>query len=60
MANTTITKILLRRGPEADRLDITPTMGEPVFTTDTHRLYVGDGETSGGRPVLDIDTRYFE
>lgn len=60
MANTTITKILLRRGPEADRLDITPTMGEPVFTTDTHRLYVGDGETSGGQPVIDIDERYFK
>ena len=47
MANTTITKILLRRGPEIDRESIIPTMGEPLFTTDTHRLYIGDGETDG-------------
>lgn len=60
MANTTITKILCRRGPEADRNDITPTMGEPIWTTDTHRFYVGDGETQGARPVVDLDTRYFE
>lgn len=60
MANTTITKILCRRGPEADRNDITPTMGEPIWTTDTHRFYVGDGETLGARPVVDIDPRYFE
>ena len=60
MANTTITKILCRRGPEADRNDITPTMGEPIWTTDTHRFYVGDGETQGARPVVDIDPRYFE
>ena len=59
MANTTITKILVRRGPEADRNDITPTMGEPVWTTDTHRLFVGDGETSGGREVIDVDDRFF-
>lgn len=60
MANTTITKILCRRGPEADRNDITPTMGEPIWTTDTHRFYVGDGETLGARPVVDIDPRYLE
>lgn len=60
MANTTITKILCRRGPEADRNDITPTMGEPIWTTDTHRFYVGDGETQGARSVVDLDTRYFE
>ena len=60
MANTTITKILCRRGPEADRNDITPTMGEPIWTTDTHRFYVGDGETLGARPVVDVDPRYFE
>ncbi len=59
MANTTITKILMRRGPEVDRENIVPTMGEPLFTTDTHRFYVGDGETSGGQPILDIDPAYF-
>ena len=59
MANTTITKILVRRGPEVDRENIIPTMGEPIFTTDTHRFYIGDGEVSGGQPVVDIDPSYF-
>jgi len=59
MANTTITKILVRRGPEVDRENIIPTMGEPIFTTDTHRFYIGDGESSGGQPVIDIDPAYF-
>lgn len=59
MANTTITKILVRRGPEVDRENIIPTMGEPIFTTDTHRFYIGDGDTSGGQPVVDIDEGYF-
>ena len=58
MANTTITKILVRRGPEVDRENIIPTMGEPLFTTDTHRLYIGDGENEGGQPVIDIDPSY--
>ena len=60
MANTTITKILCRRGPEADREDITPTMGEPIWTTDTHRFYIGDGATSGGRPIIDVDDAFFK
>jgi hypothetical protein len=35
-------------------------MGEPIWTTDTHRFYVGDGETLGARPVVDVDPRYLE
>ena len=38
----------LRRGTDAERLLITPLQGEPIFTTDTKRLYVGDGSTVGG------------
>ena len=38
----------LRRGTDAERLTITPEAGEPLYTTDTKRLYVGDGTTSGG------------
>jgi len=37
-----------RRGPDSDRLTITPAVAEPVFTTDTKRLFVGDGSTAGG------------
>ena len=38
----------LRRGTNAERLLITPDEGEPLFTTDTQKLYVGDGSTAGG------------
>ena len=42
-----------RRGTEAERGDPTfvPLIGEPVYTTDTKRLYIGDGSTTGGNPV---------
>jgi len=40
--------IQLRRGLEADRLSITPASGEPIWTTDTKKLYIGDGVTAGG------------
>lgn len=40
-----------RRGASADRTSITPASGEPIFTTDTKKLYVGDGTTAGGVEV---------
>ena len=38
----------IRRGTNAERLTITPESGEPIWTTDTKELYVGDGSTAGG------------
>jgi hypothetical protein len=46
-----ITKILIRKGTNADRQAVTFNAGEPAFTTDTQRLYVGDGITTGGIPI---------
>jgi hypothetical protein len=43
--------IRLRRGIESDRDEVIPRIAEPLFTTDSKRLYVGDGETPGGIPV---------
>ena len=43
----------LRRGTNAQRQLITPLEGELIYTTDTKRLYVGDGTTAGG---LAVDT----
>jgi hypothetical protein len=43
----------LRRGTDAERLLIVPLAGELIYTTDTKRVYVGDGATEGG---LAIDT----
>lgn len=40
-----------RRGLDSDRLTITPTAGEPIWSTDTEKLYVGDGTTAGGIAV---------
>lgn len=59
MAESTITKILLRRGPDGDlKLNEGDTgavldMGEPGFTTNTYRLYIGDGVTN--RPIPHVD-----
>lgn len=38
----------LRRGSDAQRVAITFAEGEIVYTTDTKKLYVGDGVTAGG------------
>ena len=37
-----------RRGTDAQLSSITPLAGEPIWTTDTRKLYVGDGVTPGG------------
>lgn len=40
-----------RRGTNADRTTITPEQGEPIYTTDTKKLFIGDGSTAGGVEV---------
>jgi hypothetical protein len=41
----------IRRGTNAQRLLITPAEGELIYTTDTKKLYTGDGVTPGGIAV---------
>jgi len=41
-----------RRGTDSERQQIEFAAGEPVYVTDTGELFIGDGETEGGRPVL--------
>ena len=41
-------KIQIRRGVEAQRTSITPDAGEPLFTVDGRKLFIGDGATAGG------------
>lgn len=55
-----------RRGTNANRTSITPAQGEPLYTTDTKALYIGDGTTAGGVAVggggggtLTLDTQDF-
>jgi hypothetical protein len=42
----------LRRGTEAERVQITPLEGEPIYTTDSKKLYIGDGSTAGGNEIV--------
>lgn len=41
----------LRRGTDAERGTITPLSGELIYTTDTGKLYAGDGTTVGGNLI---------
>lgn len=38
----------IRRGLESGRTTITPAAGEPLWSTDSKLLYIGDGVTPGG------------
>jgi hypothetical protein len=38
----------IRRGTDSQRQQITPDEGELIFTTNTQKLYMGDGITQGG------------
>lgn len=40
--------IKIRRGLEANRTAVTPAAGEFLFTTDTKKVFIGDGSTAGG------------
>ena len=42
----------IRRGTNAQRASITFDLGEIAYTTDTKKLYIGDGTTVGGKHVL--------
>jgi hypothetical protein len=42
----------LKRGLEANRLAYTPQVGEPIFVTDTRKIFVGDGSTAGGLDIF--------
>lgn len=46
--SNTLLKLVVRNGPDSDRATVTLSLGELGYTTDTKRLYVGDGVTVGG------------
>jgi len=51
MPNIEIIKLKIRRGTNTQRLNVVLEQGELGYTTDTNRVYVGDGITLGGQPV---------
>jgi hypothetical protein len=48
----------LKQGLDSERLLVTPSVAEPLWTTDTKKLYVGDGSIVGGivisSPIVEI------
>lgn len=46
----------IRRGVNSLRTTINPAEGELLYTTDTKKVYVGDGSTAGGVPVTSLVT----
>jgi len=46
-----ITRIIFRQGSESERSGVVLLQGEPGYTFDAKRLYIGDGNTVGGVPV---------
>lgn len=47
----TLLKQIMRQGVNSDRINIVLDSGEIGYTTDTQRLFVGDGATSGGNLI---------
>ncbi|MBD1581267.1 hyaluronate lyase N-terminal domain-containing protein [Pseudoalteromonas sp. S16_S37] len=45
-------KLQFRRGPAANRTNVTPASGEPIWLTDSKKLFVGDGQTPGGIDIF--------
>jgi hypothetical protein len=45
----------IRRGTETQRTGVTFDSGELVYTTDTKQLWIGDGITTGGTPLVGLN-----
>lgn len=58
MSELKIIKLTVRRGTDTERQSIVLDEGELGYTTDTKRLFVGDGYSLGGKPVG--NTTYIE
>ena len=43
--------IILKRGTESNRPSLFLRVGEPIFTTDSRRLYIGSGASDGGKEL---------
>jgi hypothetical protein len=50
----------LRRGTEAERVTAFVDIGEIVYVTDTKKVFVGDGATTGGILVGPVDAALFD
>ena len=48
--------LIIRRGLDIERQSVVFAEGEPLYTTDTKKMYVGDGITVGGNLVSGISS----
>jgi len=48
LTSNTVVKLVIRRGTDQQRQQVTLASGELGFTTDTERVFVGNGNTGGG------------
>jgi hypothetical protein len=51
ITQSTLLKLLIRRGSNEERKNITLSEGELGYAVDTKKLFIGDGATVGGVPV---------
>ena len=51
MPDITIIKLKIRRGTDSQRREIILEQGELGYTTDTQRVFIGDGNTAGGTSI---------
>jgi hypothetical protein len=56
---TSPANLQVRRGTAAEVAAITPLEGEPVWATDTKKLYIGDGLSSSGYPINATTFKYY-
>lgn len=56
MIDRRIVGYLARRGTDSERTQVLFETGELVYTTDTKRVYIGDGTTTGGVPVSNTNS----
>lgn len=56
MSSVSIIKLKVRRGKDSDRKQVILDQGEVGFTTDSHRLFVGDGIVYGG---ISVSTAFY-
>lgn len=47
--------IKIKRGLAANRSSVTPQEGEFLYTTDTKKVFIGDGSTAGGNALGDVN-----
>ena len=54
----TILKLIYRQGTDTQRQHIVFDLGEPIYTTDSERLYIGNGILSGGNIASNLFLGY--